>query len=137
MRYGLILLLISVVACQQPASTSYEESDNQFSKNSGVTQLSESATSATGIVSWTNKSGHAGKITTSDGSVFTYNAKAGHTVDGFRPAVGDAVLFNTGNGASARFVRPIDIPEEDDGDGEGNDDDDDDNDVTPPPPPLW
>lgn len=130
MKYGLILLLISVVACQQPTTTSFEESDIQFKKKSNVTQLSDTAPSATGIVTWTNKPGHAGKITTSDGSVFTYNVNAGHTVDGFKPIVGTAVIFNTGTGASARFVRPFDTPDEEDEDDEEEEEDDEDP-VTP------
>jgi len=136
MKYTLLLLFISVVACQQPTMTGNDESDIRFSTSSSVGQLSESAPTATGVVTWTNRPGHAGKITTADGSVYTYNVNAGHTVNGFRPVVGNAVIFNTGTGASARFVRLADIPDDDD---DSDDDADDDNggDNPPPPPPLW
>lgn len=137
MKYGVLLLLISVVACQQPATTSFEESDILFKKNKNVPQMvTESVES--GIVTWTNKPGHAGKITTSSGSVYTYNVNAGHTVDGYRPVVGNAVLFNTGTGASARFVRPFDLPNEEDDDSDGDEgEDEDEEDETPAPPPIW
>lgn len=127
MKYSLLLLLISVMACQQPTSTAFDESDIRFNTSSSVDLLSDSAPTATGIVTWTNRPGHAGKITTADGSVYTYNVNAGHTVNGYRPAVGDAVIFNTGTGASARFVR-LDDSSDDDGDGDGDSDGDGDGD---------
>jgi hypothetical protein len=133
MKYSLLLLLISVVACQQPTSTSFTDSESR-STLSYTLDSTEETTSLTGIVTWTNTPGHAGKITTADGSVYTYNVRAGHTVNGYVPLVGASVSFSADNGASARFVRPVDVnddDDDDDGDGDG------DNPPPPPPPPIW
>ncbi len=132
MKFVSLLLLILAVACQQPTSISFAEQDMQFLENVAADQFYANALSVTGIVIWTSPPGHFGKITTSDGSVFTYNVNAGHTVDGYAPVVGDAVQFNTGFGASARLVRPFDIPNEDDDSDNDNDDDNGNDDVTPP-----
>lgn len=131
MKYSLLVLLVSVVACQQPTSTSFNAPEDRLKPSFSIQSTPEIAPSASGIVTWTNRPGHAGKITTADGSVFTYNVRAGHTVNGYVPAVGDAVLFSTNTGSSARKVRPVDVAEDPD------DDDGDDNPPPPPPPPLW
>lgn len=124
MKYSLLLLLITVVACQQPTSTAVDDLDLRLSRSSALATTNSAMTDVSGIVTWTNKPGHAGKITTASGSVYTYNVNAGHTVNGYRPVVGDAVLFNTGTGLSARFVR-LDDSSDDDGDGGGGDGDGD------------
>lgn len=138
MKKSLLLLsLVAFAACQQPASPLTEADGSRSRILTSFEGSSESATSLTGTVTWTNRPGHAGKITTADGSVFVYNVNAGHTVDGYRPLVGDVVMFNADNGASARFVRLADTNDDDD-DGDGDGDGGGDNPPPPPPPPpLW
>jgi hypothetical protein len=132
MKPSLLLFLVFIVACQQPTSTSFNDADSRSALRFSVDAIDDAA-SLTGIVTWTNGPGHAGKITAADGSVYTYNVRAGHTVDGYIPAVGATVSFSADNGASARLVRPADTDDDDDDDG----DDDGDNPPPPPPPPLW
>lgn len=139
MKPSLLLLLIAVVACQQPTSSVVDANGDRYRVNASVDAFDESSSSLTGTVTWTNRPGHAGKITTADGSVYVYNVNAGHTVDGFRPVVGDVVIFNADNGSSARFVRLADLDDDDDDDGDGDGDGGGDNPPPPPPPPppLW
>lgn len=123
MKYSILLLIILVAGCQQPTTTSYLDTDVS-AKRGASSVIAE----ASGVVTWTNKPGHAGKITGANGLVYQYNVNAGHTVDGFRPKVGDAVLFQAGPGAVARFIR-LGQPDVDDdnGDGDGTGDDGGDN----------
>lgn len=63
---------------------------------------------ATGTVVWVNGPGMKGKIERTDdgsGTVYEYNAQAGHTIDGYRPQEGDKVEFVVGPGRVAREVR--------------------------------
>lgn len=141
MKYSLLLLLVMVAACSQPTTAPFESSDIRFNESASFTAYGTLSGSLNGIVTWTNKNGNAGKITTADGTVFTYNVRAGHTLNGFVPRLGEAVTFNTGTGASARAVRPYEAPDDEDDDsgddGEDGDDEDDDDNPPPPPPPLW
>jgi hypothetical protein len=137
MKPSLLLLFVAIVACQQPTSSVSDASGDRYRIQASIDGSDDAASGLTGIVTWTNKPGHAGKITTADGSVFVYNVNAGHTVDGFRPSVGDLVTFSADNGASARFVRLADTNDDDD-DGDGDGDGGGDNPPPPPPPPpLW
>ncbi len=124
MKYTILLSAFLIVACQQPTSTSFLESEQSIS----LTTNGAFAQAASGVVTWTNKSGNAGKITTATGAVFQYNVKAGHTVNGYKPKVGDKVTFQAGPGAVARQITLGLPPIGDDnggGGGGGNDDDDD------------